>query len=593
MRQRLVHAFVGSILAAGCGGPRTSHDVAIASPSAPPTSGSRAASSAPASLPGALDASMPAGAWLRAAIDPAALDAWFARIGPRVDRRLLHEIAEILGTDDATLGAGHIAAALGLDPARSIQFAFAPLEAATVSDIDGLRARIAAADAHPDDATRAALIEAALAPRTSVVSFRASVPTLDATHLLEIIRLGLQQMGWPRQDPPAGVEDLYAMPDGQGALAIARAPGVVVFDVFVSPFATQTSDEQSGSPPRWRALSNAMRRRMPGGPHSEALATEGAVAQVEFVPIEMASLSFLLGVGAMSNALAHVEPSVRDRLALVGIHEADQSFALARSERGAYFDRVTLAVRGDPSLTIRADMGPGAEVPEGAVWAPGPSVRDPGAVALLDMSTAFLRAWSLPGDARDDPTSRGFRHAVRDAGGLAQLYTVPHMLIAALRRATGDVAPPFPAALAAPVRFERYALLTRRPAQGGTLEDVNVGLFAPRTELTAAACVLVPEGTRCTPALRLPLDRTIMRMGNALRLTRIGDRFALLASDSRPALDATHLTITPAPVAPAHFLVDIAAAEPGDPLASLVPGVFEGDAAREGRRLVFTVRPAQ
>ncbi|MEI8257719.1 MAG: hypothetical protein WCJ30_18745 [Deltaproteobacteria bacterium] len=584
-------ALAAALPGASCSG-ATSHPVA-ASAAPTPIASSRPAFGVTPGEPVPFDVSIPADSWFRLALDPAALDAWLARVGPRIDPGLAHELTRMLGTDEAALRTGHLAATLGLDLGHPVQLAFAPLDAASAADVENLRALVAEGDAHPSDSARAAIVQAMSAPHPHTrFRLRASVPTAAPEPILRLLRHLLEQTGWRRFAGPQDVDDLYVTADTQGALSVSRWADTVVLDLFIMPFAVPSPQGPAAEFLAFaRSLAAALRARP--ATRIDPVTTEGDILRAEFVPEALATANFAFAMAAVVNALASTEPSVHDSLATVGAHEAGQAFAVARNERGAFFDRIAVAIHGDPSLTLRADLGPGASVPDGDVWVPRRSVQHHGGATQLDVLTAFLAAWQLPGDpapgSAADATG-SFRRARLEAGGLSLFAAFPYALIDALRRNVDSAPEPFPALDASLRRFERFSVISPRAAHGPA-QDVYVGLFAQNATASDAACVLSPAGSPCAPSVRLTLDRTLTRSGHAVRLTRVGDRFALLVCNSRGGLEALHLEPTTVEVPPAHFFIDLAAIDRNDPFTALLPGTFEGDIAREGRRLVFNVRP--
>jgi hypothetical protein len=521
------------------------------------------------------------------AIGVAALERLLGRIGARLDQRSAEEVGRLLGVDGSVVRSGRISVPVGLDPAGTVQIAMAPLDAAASRDVAALHALADSIEGHADDATRGDSVAQALdAPREHLLAIRGIAPVRDPGHVIQVGETYLTHIGWTRVDPPDGVAELLVSPDSKAALAVSRGTDMLVLDLVIAPFAPISSHPSSAFVERVRGAVDSLRRQTTESPHGEPLAIENDALRLEIDPTALASANVLLGTAMVRTALAGVNPEMRRQIGAVGLHEVNQSLFLVRNERGAFFDRISLGVRDDLSLAIRADIGPAASIAADAAWAPSVSITQPGGVAQLDVATNFVRAWQLPGDTQDANAEGRFIVSAREAGGLALGFAFPYFLVSALRHSLYETPHPFPRPPISLERFERVSSVTRHDP-----DEVFVGLFPANVNANDAGCVLVAASERCTAATRLPLGRTVSRESHAVRLTRVGNRLALLVASTPPILEAANVRLTAAPVPPARFVIDLAGFSPGDPVAALFPGTFDGAVAHEGSQLVFTVTP--
>jgi hypothetical protein len=573
-------ALLAAIATASCSAPQTQP------PNAPPASSVAPPSSDVAARTpvGPLVPVLPANPSVRAAIGVPAFERLLGRLAARLDPRAADQLARMLGVESSVLRSGQISAALGLDPAGTVQMAFAPLDAAAMRDVRSLHALAESLQGRSMDAAGDAVSRALDAPHDHVLTVRFVAPARDPSHLVDVVHALLDRIGWTRIDPPEGVAEMLATPDAKGAVAISRSTDAVVFDLILAPFVHRGSSAVLAE--RVRPVADALRRQTGESPHGEPLAIGDDALRVEVDPVSLASTNLLLGVAMVRTALANVDPQRRAEIGTLGLSEANQSLSTVRNEQGTYFDRIALGLRDDLSVAIRADIGPSASIPPESAWAPSVSVTQPGGAAQLDLGTAFVRAWRLPNDPSVPATEGPYIESAREAGGLALAFAFPYFVLAALRHALYETPRPFPRPPVAYDRFERISSVTRHDP-----DDVFVGLFPPNVSANDAACVLVAPGERCTPTTRLALGRTVSRESHAVRLTRIGNRFALLVASTPAILEAAHVQLTATPVPPARIVVDLAALDPGNPFAAMLPGSFEGTVAREASQLVFSVSP--
>ncbi|CAN5125370.1 hypothetical protein BH09MYX1_BH09MYX1_49190 [soil metagenome] len=481
------------VLSAACGSP-PDPVVVNAMPSA-------SSSAARATPPNSFDAGLPNDPILAASLDLAKL----AAVLPGGDLAVV--LDQLVGQKGLT------SEKLGIDPARPILFA----EMGPTAEQHALLDR-AAAITDPSGAGKK-LIEAVRTAKEGR-AFRIVVPAKDAGKTKAAIALFLETIG---------LEDAG---DGTFSAHYARAVVTAAGNDFVVDFGL-------GAAPR-EAIDSV--RALVASGHATAPALDGRAFHAVYKTKPMLELSMTTGLVEIAGAISgeSVEPAQRDRIAMVGIHEA---LGVKPLVDAPMFDQIDISARVDgKKLTVetRGELSKGLVDPPPTAWKDGPSITGDGVTGVVSATSALVVGFRLPGETAGKPLSDWpLREAVRNfpiapaVSMLPALPTIIARLVAHLPALTQGALD----------RFERGGYLLR-----ATGVPTFFGLLPKELQGKKAECVLDPAATT---ACSLKVDAvTELKPGRGFaRLTPVAGSTALavLFAEDKAAIATIKLTATNAP----------------------------------------------
>jgi hypothetical protein len=258
---------------------------------------------------------------------------------------------------------------------------------------------------------------------------------------------------------------------------------------------------------------------------------------VRYRPADIADLGFLYDIAGTDGALvgAEITPEQRARLGAQGAWESAQSYTLAGSPQGSYFETIDLSGRdgqGKMELLLTADVGPGLVAPPEDAWKPSMTVSLPDNMVAVDIAQAFSNGWGFPGDRDRRESGSTVVNLAREAGYPGYLIALPWLVAEAprlqLRRAEHGLADRPKGSLA----FARTGFFSQ--AESLTF----FGVLPDSTPRAAAECVLVAKAP-CSGPQKLELDRvTSLSNHRFARLVQVDSRFVVYLSLDRSALPA-------------------------------------------------------
>lgn len=491
-------------------------------------------------------------------------------------------VADLFELPAEALARGRLLEERGLDREGTVRFALCALDDTTRARVHAL----AALDPADEVAVRRILGSGA----TGLVSARLALPVGDADRLLAYLRTSLGRSALHPSGAAGGYDDTYVSDDGSLAVGLARAEGTLGIELVAAPIVPH--DAASPPAPMSRAIAALLAHGRPGMP-PRAIATEGDVARASVAPGELAELNFLLGLGRVLEALAGVDPEVRPQLLDAGFHEASQSLVVAGDAEGPHFDELVFRLAPSGTLELRASASSDERLPSEATFHPARALAVERTGTLFAVAPRFVLDFPMPGGDRfsegpgaaDGPL---FHALVQAAGGMAALYTAPHLLMAELGDAMAEDAMP---RSAEPVR-ERLARFDEL-AVVETTDDLRarLGLVAEGADPRAAACSYFVDPRPCLRRLRE--GRPLSTDGeHAVLLVRIEGRSVVIhARDAEEARRIAARVSVVAGSSPARVAITEAGLRALD-VAQLLPGLCggaSGTVRREGRALVFTL----
>jgi len=444
---------------------------------------------------------------------------------------------------------------LALDPVRASSAALYPSEAPLDAAARSIAAAVPASrDAEPASDLEASIARAIAPARDVPLHARAVIASTRPASTFDVLGTFLTGMSltkWPRT--PAGIDGVYATDDEHIVIALLHDDQNVVVELLDFPFAAAGPGQHERARAELERIRGGSRRSTTTPP---ALA-DGELGRLVVLPRAAATLHLLTGVGVTLRAIASVDPSARAALLQAGLFEAGGALALTGDARGAYAERIEVAARGSLATvdtTTRITLGPalaGAIAPSAP--AQGTTIS-PMEFGYIEASAA-ARAVALPHRASEADTPAAFMHLLNEAGGtLPYLYAMPHVIVLLLRELL-DEDPELP--IPPPIR----ASADRVGAMFGDHHRVRYALLPPATTAVEAALAL-PHATG-TPRPRMLSLGQPMTIGNTTAVaTAVGDRFAVVVSDSPEMLRAAHLELTPASTAVARATLSLVSFSP-------------------------------
>jgi hypothetical protein len=593
VRSRLLCAAIGVTALSACSSPPPASPAVVDVAAAPTAAVAALAEPEPALQP--LDPSLPPGCSLTASAQvrdlEETIDVLLRALPPRAREGLAKELRGV----ESALDSGVAGLGLGLDPSRPMVLGLRGIAPETRPALERLReiSGRATANGPPLADAFAAIDDASKTAADFAIALRVVLPVTSPSATLPALRALLERARFTPDRAPPGLDALLVSRNGRTVIAMASDGGHVVLDLFSGSLAPEGTPAVEVA----RRVAAARRSRAAGGPSDKPPALEGHTIRVTYSPTALAEIGFLSGVLAARGALAAVDPAVRDQIASAGLWEASRSFALAAGPRGAYVDRVDITLdrgpRGElaPVAEMRVDPGPGASEASSPTWAPSRGVELPGAFARLDLSRAFLLAWSFPpsGAPSTDTDLRAFRGMQREAGW-------PGIPVSPLPTVVGGlwhVLPDFIISNTRTLPFERFGMVTiadKKP-------DIFFGLMPEGADERAAACALAEGGKKpCPPAQQLKPNAITPISGGHARLVRVEKRFVVLYSRERAEIERVTPKLT-APIPPVQ--IDLPARAVLDDyrelrgLGSAIPPRYRVELSLDGKRELLRAGPVK
>lgn len=515
---------------------------------------------------------------LEGAFDLAKVAELRATLLPEVSPQHLELLSDLLELPARQIAEGRVLEHLGLDPSGTASFVVCAPNAATERQIDALARLVPDRDGAPADPAREASIRRLLRTgEAPYLAVRMLLPTQDEARLRE--RLVAELVGGTviESQVPLGYEEVRLDLVHAAAFGLSRVQGGLLLEFFVDP--TSSVHDSNLEARRTRALEALMRAGHPGV-RPEAPATDGSLARAVAVPERLAKVNFLVGIGAVLEAVDGVDPSSRARLVDTGAFEASRSLVLAGDSEGAYFERLTFAISARGHSELRAEARTDNVLGTEASFHPRQALTVEDAAMMLAVSPSFLHGFPLPGGS-----DAAFLEWVRFAGGIAPLYASPHRLIQALRTGfdEGLLRYDDEPRTESDARFEELAVVFD---EGGG--KIRLALVAEGADAREAACSFYPDPRPCERTLRV--GRPITPDGeHTVMLARVDGRHVAIVVPARvnPRSIATRLSVVEGTV-PVRFLLGDAGLRALE-VTELVPGLCTsatGGIRREGRTLL-------
>jgi hypothetical protein len=326
--------------------------------------------------------------------------------------------------------------------------------------------------------------------------------------------------------------------------------------------------------------------------HANAPTLGSVSVHVTYAPECVGESGFLSGLHSTLGAVSggSIEPDLKERIAREGLWESAQNLVLARNERGARFARVDLAGSldaGHSTLTMRAEPGPGFDLPPDDAWGPTfTAVSGAGAVVRsFDASRPFLSAWKLPGTpAHTALYGRDLTHAIQEAGWTGWIVALPDEIASGAWTSVHSK-------MAMPQdvldRLARFALTevsaaASPPGSTGEPSSVFVGVLPEGTKLATAECVLA--GPPPCGAKKLTLGVARRELDGYARLVQVEKRYVVLYSPDPKAL---FLKMKGDSAGPIRLVVDPHQVELFSLLDVSLGASLVGTMRRDGKDVVF------
>jgi hypothetical protein len=428
-----------------------------------------------------------------------------------LDKVLKLSLSSPLAKEVNQLNLPPLRATLKLDPSRSITFALDSLSPAG----EEILQRISALPlTEPGAAARlqAALAGVAKAP----LRLRVVLPSTDPRAALAAL--------------PALLSELHVetTPAPRGRLALRF--NEVIRGLFHATHDSVIFDFQSG-------VATALTAPLDfGSIHGVAPDLEGRAAQIQVDPDRLSAVaavtSFVPLLPYFDGSDTALSETDRDHLAVEALRQRQRSRWLAvKPGVGPIYNRETLSI--DAALTtleIRFEPGRALTPIPDSVWnaTKGLAVV-PGSRGFVDVSSALMRAWPMPGSNPKE--------------SLEILKVSPNFSIAlgapvgVLSAAYEELARTFPTQVID--RFERLTVVVKAP-------DVVIGILPATTKRTEALCALAAT-LPCPKKDALVVGKTVEIGTQSARLLEIDGRFVVAVSDTKKALEKTSIQLEDAP----------------------------------------------
>lgn len=455
-----------------------------------------------------------------AAARPDAVVAWVKRM------LFAPEVAQLergLGLAPGSLSTPEGLEALGVDRAGTATLEAFELDARSAAEAE----RLAHVDrAQPDAELADALVLESKRVQEGFVLTRLRVPAKPGGALRRVVETALQRAHASQWRAPSadvsvlGFEEaIWILRDVPGALEVSIAMGQrEIRGALVRSAVAALSAWGEGTLPRLDGDDFAL------VVHPAAIARAGAWIGVS----RTAEVAFGEAI----------DPSQSRRILVEGFREATQALRLDAPRGAPRYAEVRVAARG-PRVVVRSSLAKDEPSFEPSSWSASVDTLVPGASSFVSINGALAYDWPLlPATDGLNPYLGGAAHtAMRESGFAGYLLLLGDAPFFAARLSL-ELAEP----LSQPTRpflqrFERLgvAMLPRSVVHVGTL-------VASATE-EKAACALSRVDEKCPKAERIPTKGALAQGGFYVSRRRIDDRWVLVASRDKAALDATKIEL--------------------------------------------------
>jgi hypothetical protein len=326
--------------------------------------------------------------------------------------------------------------------------------------------------------------------------------------------------------------------------------------------------------------------------HATAPTLSSVSVHITYAPECVGESGFLSGLHSTLGALGggSIEPDLKERIAREGLWESARNLVLARNERGARFARVDLAGSldaGHSTLTMRAEPGPGFDIPPDDTWVPTfTAVSAAGAVVRsFDASRPFVSAWKLPGGPGHTALDgTDLLHAIRDAGWTGWIVALPDEIASGAWMSVHSKMAMPQDVLDRLARFALTEVTAAAASPGSTVEpsSVFVGVLPEGTNLATAECVLA--GPPPCGAKKLTLGVARRELDGHARLVQVEKHYVVLYSTDPKAL---FLKMKGESAGPIRLVVDPHQIELFSVLDASLGASLVGTMRRDGKDVVF------